>query len=93
VQNGVVKFAANNLNLVMLAIFRDLDSRFLLIGTSTLQISNVHVRDAGTYQCRAENKEDSLDAMANLDVQGTNNLTVVKIRLLPTSYFSASKVH
>ncbi|XP_059471405.1 neogenin isoform X2 [Neocloeon triangulifer] len=49
--------------------FADLDSRFLLIGTGSLQISNVQVRDAGAYQCRAENKEDSLDAMANLDVQ------------------------
>jgi len=54
--------------------FSDLDSRFLLIGTGSLQISNVQVRDAGAYQCRAENKEDSLDAMANLEVQGRNKL-------------------
>ena len=32
------------------------------------QIRNVHVGDEGTYQCRAENTEDSIDAAAVLDV-------------------------
>ncbi|CAB3375598.1 Hypothetical predicted protein [Cloeon dipterum] len=49
--------------------FKDLDSRYIKIGTASLQISKVQVRDAGAYQCRAENKEDSLDATANLKVQ------------------------
>jgi neogenin len=46
-----------------------LDSRFLRIGEGSLQIKNVRVEDKGTYQCRAENSEDSVDAAAILEVQ------------------------
>lgn len=48
----------------------DLDSRFRHIGTTAgLQIINVEEGDAGNYQCRAENNEDSADAVATLYVQ------------------------
>ncbi|KAF4526119.1 hypothetical protein B566_EDAN007613 [Ephemera danica] len=47
----------------------DLDSRFLRIGTGSLQISRLQLRDGGTYQCRAENREDSVDATVDLEVQ------------------------
>lgn len=47
-----------------------LDSRFSLVGTTkSLLITNIQEQDAGTYQCRAENREDSLDASANIHVQ------------------------
>ena len=45
-----------------------LDSRFTRLGEGSLQIRNVHVGDEGTYQCRAENSEDSIDSAAILDV-------------------------
>lgn len=47
----------------------DLDSRFRKIGTGSLQIINVREQDAGNYQCRADNMEDSVDATATLHVQ------------------------
>ena len=33
-------------------------------------ISNAEESDKGTYQCRAENREDSSDVSATLDVHG-----------------------
>lgn len=51
-------------------VFSFLDSRFSLVGsTSSLRITNIKEEDAGTYQCRAENREDSLDASATIQVQ------------------------
>lgn len=48
----------------------DLDSRFSIVpSTSTLSISNIKEEDAGTYQCRAENRGDSSDAPADIQVQ------------------------
>ncbi|CAG9865498.1 unnamed protein product [Phyllotreta striolata] len=48
----------------------DLDSRFKFAGTTnSLRITNIKEEDDGTYQCRAENKEDSLDASAVIHVQ------------------------
>ncbi|KAK5647199.1 hypothetical protein RI129_002091 [Pyrocoelia pectoralis] len=48
----------------------DLDSRFSWVGSTTsLHIKNIQESDAGTYQCRAENREDSLDTHATLEVQ------------------------
>ncbi|XP_065086448.1 neogenin isoform X1 [Ochlerotatus camptorhynchus] len=47
----------------------DLDSRFRIIGTGSLQISSIQDVDAGDYQCRASNSEDSLDASATVQVQ------------------------
>ncbi|KAL1513925.1 hypothetical protein ABEB36_003263 [Hypothenemus hampei] len=49
---------------------KDLDSRFSLVGsTSSLQITKIKEQDGGTYQCRAENREDSLDASALITIQ------------------------
>ena len=50
--------------------FRYLDSRFSLIGTGGLQITQVNKNDDGNYICRAENSEDSADASATLEVHG-----------------------
>lgn len=47
-----------------------MDSRSSLVGsTSSLRITNIKEEDSGTYQCRAENREDSLDAPATIQVQ------------------------
>lgn len=37
--------------------------------TSSLRITRIKEEDAGTYQCRAENREDSMDASALIDIQ------------------------
>ncbi|KAL3287321.1 hypothetical protein HHI36_001796 [Cryptolaemus montrouzieri] len=48
----------------------DLDSRYSLIGsTSSLKITNIQESDGGTYQCRAQNREDSEDASATIEIQ------------------------
>lgn len=47
----------------------DLDSRFRIIGTGSLQIASVEDGDSGDYQCRSSNSVDSLDASASLNVQ------------------------
>ncbi|KAL7046588.1 hypothetical protein ACKWTF_002648 [Chironomus riparius] len=49
--------------------FNDLDSRFRMIGTGSLQIASVEDNDSGDYQCRASNSVDSMDAIATLNVQ------------------------
>lgn len=50
--------------------FSDLDSRFSLVGTTrSLRITRIKEEDAGTYQCRAENREDSMDASALIEIQ------------------------
>ncbi|CAO1297536.1 unnamed protein product [Diamesa hyperborea] len=49
--------------------FNDLDSRFRIIGTGSLQITSVEDGDSSDYQCRASNTVDSLDASATLNVQ------------------------
>lgn len=50
---------------------RDLDTRFLFYGTTrSLQIIGLKEEDEGTYMCRAENREDSVDAVAHIQVQG-----------------------
>nr|XP_022917260.1 neogenin isoform X2 [Onthophagus taurus] len=47
----------------------DLDTRFSVVGSTTsLKITNIQEEDSGTYQCRAENKEDSIDASATIIV-------------------------
>ncbi|VVC27257.1 Hypothetical protein CINCED_3A012217 [Cinara cedri] len=45
-----------------------LDSRFSIVGTGGLQITQVNKNDDGNYVCRAENHEDSVDASATLEV-------------------------
>ncbi|XP_077263578.1 neogenin protein frazzled isoform X4 [Temnothorax americanus] len=46
-----------------------LDSRYRKIAASSLMIINVRESDHGSYQCRAENEVESLDAVAELIVQ------------------------
>ncbi|KAK7084454.1 putative aminophospholipid-translocase, partial [Halocaridina rubra] len=47
-----------------------LDTRFFFVGTTrSLQISSLKEEDGGTYMCRAENREDSVDAVAHVQVQ------------------------
>ena len=45
-----------------------LDSRFMRIASGSLTIKALTSEDAGTYQCRAENSEDSIDSAAVLQV-------------------------
>lgn len=45
--------------------------RYRKIAASSLMITNVRESDHGSYQCRAENEVESLDAVAELIVQGT----------------------
>lgn len=47
----------------------DLDSRFRIVGTGSLQISSADESHAGNYQCRASNSVDSLDMQSSLQVQ------------------------
>lgn len=51
-----------------------MDSRFSIIGTGGLQITQVNKNDDGNYVCRAENHEDSADASATLEVQSKNKI-------------------
>lgn len=45
-------------------------SRYRKIAASSLMITNIRESDHGSYQCRAENEIESLDAVAELIVQG-----------------------
>ncbi|XP_017078508.1 neogenin isoform X3 [Drosophila eugracilis] len=69
VANGVpkpqIKWLRNGMDLDL----NDLDSRFSIIGTGSLQISSAEDIDTGSYQCRASNTVDSLDAQATVQVQ------------------------
>ncbi len=46
-----------------------LDSRFSKVGAGSLKIVDLAVEDRGTYQCRAENSGDSVDAAAVVEVE------------------------
>lgn len=46
-------------------------ARYRELAASSLMITQVRELDQGSYQCRAENEVDSLDAVAELIVQGT----------------------
>lgn len=48
--------------------FNDLDSRFRITGTGSLQITTVEDSDSGDYQCRASNSVESADASATINV-------------------------
>lgn len=57
-----------NLNVVFTeSVF---SSRYREVAASSLTIVNVRESDHGSYQCRAENMVESLDAVAELIVQG-----------------------
>ncbi|XP_050712658.1 neogenin-like isoform X5 [Eriocheir sinensis] len=47
----------------------DLDTLFCGTTTSSLHIHGLQEEDEGTYMCWAENREDSLDAVAHIQVQ------------------------
>lgn len=49
--------------------FSDLDSRFRIIGTGSLEIGIADESDSGNYQCRATNTVDALDSQSMLEVQ------------------------
>ena len=51
------------------------------MGKGNLHIIGIQEADEGTYQCRAENREDSADASAYVSVQGKPKI------YLHTSYF------
>ncbi|XP_070134278.1 neogenin isoform X1 [Drosophila bipectinata] len=69
VANGVPKPQIKWLRNGMELDFNDLDSRFSIVGTGSLQISSAEDIDSGNYQCRASNTVDSLDAQATVQVQ------------------------
>ena len=45
------------------------NGRFARVGAGSLRITDARAEDAGVYQCRSENAEDSVDAAAALAVQ------------------------
>lgn len=47
----------------------DLDTRYRIVGTGSLQIKSINENDAGNYQCRASNSMDSTDIQISLMVQ------------------------
>lgn len=49
--------------------------RMKLVGSGTLYITDVRTEDAGTYTCRANNAEDSIDTDASLTVLVPPNFT------------------
>ncbi|KAI4896761.1 hypothetical protein NFI96_003895 [Prochilodus magdalenae] len=50
------------------------DGRFQVLGGGSLQIFNLTEEDAGIYQCLAENANNSIEARAELTVQGCYQL-------------------
>lgn len=59
-----------NLN-IMCVFTRDIFfSRYRKVAASSLMITTVKESDHGSYQCRAENEVESLDAVAELIIQG-----------------------
>ena len=62
---------------ILLLFCRQTQGRLNLVGAGHLQILNVKESDAGTYTCRAENQEDSIDADASLAVLGMLNRTSI----------------
>lgn len=55
---------------VFCLVFSSTQGRLKLKGAGSLQIFNVQPFDAGTYSCRSNNLEDSIDAEATLTVLG-----------------------
>lgn len=48
--------------------------RFALLPGGSLEIGDVAAEDAGTYTCLAENGNDTIEAQAELSVQGGSNI-------------------
>lgn len=53
-------------------------SRYRKVAASSLVINDVQEIDDGSYQCRAENEVETLDAAADLIVQGILLCTCTK---------------
>jgi len=47
--------------------------RYSIVGTSSLQISNVSLEDGAVYTCRGENEQGMVESEATLTVQGTSS--------------------
>ena len=60
-------------------VYRDLDSRFSVLGQGSLQIKTVVESDAGIYTCRFTNQEDSVDADAALSVSGGCSTPIFRV--------------
>ncbi|XP_029169996.1 neogenin isoform X5 [Nylanderia fulva] len=54
---------------VALDLTPSFDSRYRKVAASSLMITNVRESDHGSYQCRAENEVESLDAVVELIIQ------------------------
>lgn len=66
----VPSFNSYFLTKILLLFYSDLDIRFHIIGSGSLSVENVIESDAGTYMCRAQNSEDSVDSSATVDILG-----------------------
>ncbi|CAG7836151.1 unnamed protein product, partial [Allacma fusca] len=64
----------------------NLDSRYSLVGEGNLMISTTEESDRGTYQCRAENREDSTDVSATLDIH-----VMPRVLSTPANFFAYEK--
>ncbi|KAG8192662.1 hypothetical protein JTE90_009692 [Oedothorax gibbosus] len=64
----------------------DLDCRCGIVGSGSLTIENVKEEHTGTYMCRAENSEDSVDASTTVDV-----IVPPKFTTRPTSQYAREK--
>lgn len=49
-------------------------SRYLQLASSSLMIMEIKEEDHGSYQCRAKNKVETLDAVAEIDVRGEKKI-------------------
>lgn len=41
-----------------------------MVGSGSLSVENVIESDSGTYMCRAQNSEDSVDSSVTVDILG-----------------------
>lgn len=56
------------INLLLFIFYSENEGRYSIIGEANLRIRSVTPEDKATYQCRAENREDSIDVQATIDV-------------------------
>jgi len=65
-----LNLSLDSTELCVLCSFARANGRLLVKGQGTLIVLNVEPSDAGTYICRATSTEDSVDAVAYLNVRG-----------------------
>lgn len=68
-ENMVENFPRSHINSFSVSISSE--GRVELLGGGSLQISNLTEEDAGVYTCMADNANGSIEAQAQLAVQGT----------------------